>query len=103
MSQEYKLSISIFRPRVCIKNPIYRIYVDDDLLTERTYMWSDPSYVEENIIVLLDSGKHTLRIEPAITEELENLDINKMKFFRLFHFKINGDYAPLSSSGEFTI
>ena len=44
----------------------YRVYVDNDLLTERTYLWHNPEqYVRENIIVELDSGVHTLTIEPV--------------------------------------
>ncbi len=44
--------------------PSYRIYVDDDMYTERTFGWpSHRNCVEESIICNLDDGIHTLRIE----------------------------------------
>lgn len=46
-------------------NPVYRVYVDDELLTERTWTW--PSYevlIRENIHVEFEEyGNHILRIE----------------------------------------
>jgi hypothetical protein len=47
-----------------IKMPIYRLRVDEELMCERTF-WINPEklYIEENIIVELDSGKHTLVLE----------------------------------------
>lgn len=45
-------------------NPIYRIYVDSDLLTERTYIWDNrEQYVRENILVSLNEGLHTFIVE----------------------------------------
>jgi hypothetical protein len=44
--------------------PVYRIYVDDDLLTERTFDW--PSFqfcIKERMICDLQTGAHSLRIE----------------------------------------
>lgn len=44
--------------------PVYRIYVDSDLLTERTFPWpGHEAYVQENVIVDLDPGTHSLRVE----------------------------------------
>lgn len=44
----------------------YRVYFDDDLLTERTYAWrNSDQYIQENIIVLAEPGAHTLRIVPV--------------------------------------
>lgn len=44
--------------------PIYRIYVDNDLYTERTFHWSGyQSCVVETIICNLENGIHELRIE----------------------------------------
>ena len=42
----------------------YRVYVDDDLLTERSWIW--PSYeifIREHIVVLASPGEHRVRIE----------------------------------------
>lgn len=42
-------------------NPAYRLYVDGDLLTERTWAW--PAYevfVHENVEVEVEAGEHRL-------------------------------------------
>lgn len=45
-------------------HPCYRIYVDNDLLTERTFTWaSHEAYVRENIEVNLGPGEHSLKVE----------------------------------------
>lgn len=52
-----------------ITPPAYRLYVDNDLLTERSYIWNNnEQFVRENIIVNLEPGIHTLRIEPVNPE-----------------------------------
>ena len=44
----------------------YRVYVDDDLLTERTYLWRNTDqYVQENIVVAVEPGTHTFKLEAA--------------------------------------
>ena len=44
--------------------PVYRLYVDDHLLTERTFTWeTSRHYIREHIEVLLDNGWHEVRIE----------------------------------------
>lgn len=46
------------------QSPRYRIYVDNDLITERSFTWeSVKQYVEEHIIVNVHPGQHTIRIE----------------------------------------
>lgn len=39
--------------------PIYRIFVDDELLVERTFIWQDV-YVEEHLQLELGAGKYCL-------------------------------------------
>jgi hypothetical protein len=49
--------------------PRYRVYVNNDLLTERDFIWpSHEVYVQENIIVNLTTGKHTLKVEQVGTQ-----------------------------------
>jgi hypothetical protein len=49
-----------------VEPPAYRLYVNDELLTERTYIWDNSEqYVKEHIVVNLESGVHTLRLEPV--------------------------------------
>lgn len=44
--------------------PIYRVYVDSELLTERTFVWpSREQYIREHIKVNLFPGTHILTIE----------------------------------------
>lgn len=55
------------------KEPVYRIYVDEDLITERTFSWPGfQNYVRENFAIAVKHGEHFLRIE--------NLNPNTAKF-----------------------
>ncbi len=61
--------------------PIYRVYVDDQLLTERDFIWeSSRHYISEHIEVLLDPGWHTITIEncsgPAVEFFTRNIVVN---------------------------
>jgi hypothetical protein len=45
----------------------YRLYVDNDLITERTWIWNNSTFLQENLWVDIDrSIAHILKIE-AIT------------------------------------
>jgi hypothetical protein len=60
--------------------PIYRIYVDNEMLVERTFGWpSYQNYITEHMYCDLDTGVHTLI--------LENLDPNSR--FELGYFAVN--------------
>jgi hypothetical protein len=58
-------------------SPIYRLYVDEDMITERTFAWPGYKvYIKENLICDLDKGRHELRIEncsPKGSFNLENV------------------------------
>ena len=44
--------------------PTYRLYFDDELVTERTYIWHNDTHVlQERVPVTTDSNKATIRIE----------------------------------------
>jgi len=46
--------------------PVYRIYVDNDLITERTFIWAGhETYIKENLVCNLKPGTHILRVENA--------------------------------------
>lgn len=63
--KEVAISIDVYCDWMGQPEP-YRIYVDNDLLTERTYLWNNPGqFVRENIIVFLEPGEHTVRVEPV--------------------------------------
>ncbi len=60
--------------------PIYRIYIDNEMLVERTFGWpSYQNYITEHMYCDLDTGVHTL--------SLENLDTNSR--FELEHFTVD--------------
>jgi hypothetical protein len=67
--------------------PVYRIYVDDEMLIERTFGWpSYQNYIREHLYCELATGVHTLR--------LENLDTNSR--FELDHFTV--DQNPVNKN-----
>lgn len=68
------------------KHPRYRIYVDDDLITERTFTWSPKTqFVEENIVVRAVQGEHKFK--------LENVDPDD-GFFTIKHIRLDGITTP---------
>lgn len=63
----------------CIYFPAYRIFVDSDLLTERTYVHhGHKSYIEELIVVKLLPGKHLLRVE-KLNDARDMLKVDNMR------------------------
>jgi hypothetical protein len=45
----------------------YRLYVDSDLITERTWIWNNSTFLQENLWVNVDRNlTHTLKLE-AVT------------------------------------
>lgn len=61
-------------------NPRYRVYVDEDLLTERDFIWPGHEiFICENIVVNLEPGTHVLRVEQINTGgtiRTENVTLN---------------------------
>lgn len=75
--------------------PAYRVYVDGDLLTERTYVWGNQQYVREHLVVNLEPGEHQLIVDPIINHGTQAQ-------FKLTNFTINGQPAVLTN-GTFAI
>jgi hypothetical protein len=52
-----------------INNPdlgsIYRLYLDQDLITERTWMWDSKTRIREVMAGVLAPGTHMIRVETA--------------------------------------
>ena len=47
--------------------PIYRLYFDNELLTERTWEWSDSEYIKEHINVDIPlNSDHRIRLDPIL-------------------------------------
>lgn len=70
------------------EKPKYRIYVNDDLMTERTWGWDQQTYIEETLWAELASGiSHTVRLELIKSNPfdlaqfgLQNLTVNEKHY-----------------------
>ena len=72
----------------------YRLYINDDLYTERTYIWHNPNqWVREIIVAELAPGHHTIKIQSVDS---------KFPVFRLANFSINNNFQILQN-GTFTV
>ena len=68
------------------KHPRYRIYVDDDLITERTFIWgSKTHFIEENLVVRALQGEYSFK--------LENVDPDD-GFFTIKNIRVDGVPTP---------
>lgn len=77
-------------------DPAYRVYVDGDLMVERTYIWdNNHQHVRELLEVELEPGAHVLNVEPIINHDT-------LAHFRTTNFTINGIPSDLNN-GTFTI
>ena len=60
--------------------PVYRIYVDEELFTERTFGWTSYQvFIREHIYCNLDDGLHCLKLE----------HLGKNCRFDFVNFKVN--------------
>lgn len=65
--KEHTLSVDVYASWGDVA-PRYRIYVDNDLLTERDFIWNGTEqYIREHMIVNLKAGVHTLTVEQINT------------------------------------
>jgi hypothetical protein len=67
-------------------NPVYRLYIDNTLITERNYLWDSTHFIREHVFVKLSDGKHTVRIETPKNHHSNCFRIHKVVY----------DGAPLS-------
>jgi hypothetical protein len=58
-------------------NPIYRVYVNDELFTERTWRWDD-AYLEEMLQIEAEPGKYNLRWE-LVPPHLAQLTVRNVR------------------------
>jgi hypothetical protein len=59
-------------------SPRYRVYIDDDLITERTFIWRTDQYIEENVVVEAPVGTHRFRVE-NVDPELGTFTVENIK------------------------
>lgn len=91
--QDLRIEIDIF----CdwqTEHEAYRLYLDDDLYTERTYIWRNPhQWVREILVAELGPGIHTIKIQPVNSE---------FQGFKLANFAIDNKFQTLEN-GTFTV
>jgi len=63
MTQEFvKILADVHCDCAANQHPIYRLYVNDELFTERTWIWQNV-YLEEVIPILAEPGDYVIRYE----------------------------------------
>ena len=58
-------------------NPIYRVYVNDEMFAERTWRWTT-EYLQEILPIYGEPGKYTLRWE-LVEPHLAQLKVNNVR------------------------
>jgi hypothetical protein len=58
-------------------NPIYRVYVNDELFAERTWFWAD-CYLEEMLPIFAEPGNYNLRWE-LVPPHLAELTVTNLR------------------------
>jgi hypothetical protein len=94
--REVSIRFDLFCAWFAGKPEAYRVYLDSDLVTERTYIWNnwkDRLFLQENIIANLYPGEHYVRIEPVNP---------KFDRFVLKNLVVDNNTLP-DSSGHFII
>ena len=80
--------------------PKYRIYVDDDLIVERSWMWHNGTFLQENIWVNLGSGNHVFKLLSRpnwnSVSKVENYRIQVYNF-TIQNLLINNSSAPVDN------
>ena len=72
------------------KKPIYRFYFNNDLLTERTWIWDENTYIQEEIAVVLDvAQEHTIKLETILSDPTQaSFTISNLNAVNDFHTEI---------------
>ena len=84
------VQVHALQPRwIDLEKPKYRIYVNDDLMTERTWVWDLQTYVEETLWAELANGiSHTVRLEIIKSNPFD------LAQFGLQNLTVNGTPSP---------
>lgn len=73
--------------------PNYRVYVNDELFTERSWIWTE-NYLEENLQIQAGPGRYTVKIEPVRPCLAE---------FRVSNYRVDHGPAHWVSPGQLEI
>jgi hypothetical protein len=77
--------------------PVYRIYLNNDLLTERTWLWNNDNFIRENIWVYAEiNSSHRLTIEPILKNP-------KMAVFSISNIIVINSPAAIEQINEQTV
>ena len=76
-------------------NTPYRVFINDELMTERDYIWDNKThYLTEIVPLFVGSGTHSINIQ-NLNPKLGTLMINTIR--------VNGKITTLINGKEFTI
>ena len=76
----------------------YRIYVNDDLIIERTWIWDQDTVIEENITVdVTPEITHTVRVECIKFNRGDLAQFGFRKFYVNSRLKADYDYRDMCS------
>ena len=65
--------------RVPGENLSYRFYVDDDLITERTWAWDEKQFfIKEHVLVKLEPGEHRTYITVPGSLSINRFELGKI-------------------------
>lgn len=84
--EEIKKTVEIDMDIFCVwykQPPAYRIYIDDELMAERTFLGTPDEYYQEHIIVEVTPGTHRIVFERLPVETQEDR-------VNVTHIKIDG-------------
>jgi hypothetical protein len=87
----------------------YRVYVDNTLITERTWVWNNTTYIQENIWVNTNILDHILKIDPIISTKsiakfyLNNLQTTTQNGVSCLNTAIHNDLEILFKTYKYTI
>jgi hypothetical protein len=89
METNIKIQIHALQPRwIELEQARYRLYVNNDLITERTWTWDIDTVIEENVCVnVAPKVNHSIRLECIKVEKghltqlgLRNFSLNGIEF-----------------------
>lgn len=69
-----------------IERPAYRIYCNDDLIIERTWVWSNSEYITEQLF-LKEANNYTITLEPLL-HELNQANLEMINLRTEHHYQL---------------
>ena len=78
--------------------PRYRCYVNDELFTERTWIWNE-CYLEENIHIYAEPGQYSIRYE-LVDPEAAKIKIRNFRIANGSATVCQKGYVQITASGQ---